>query len=255
MVKRFIVYARMIACLCLHPAWIIILMPSKVWYQHIEAWTKCPPFLRLHIHRYLLEWQLFDYNWNFRVFVGFFRDGQFFFGWIYEYNLVSTGWVNGLALSRPQGTTWTSDDRDHGRQMVSLGHTLIERFMGRQDPGGPHVGPMNFAIWTMIKTVLIPTREDYANIHSYPALSGYNHIYLFYILCHNVSKLPYDAVLRTYTATTNDCDKQNAIRCFQLFGYVQGLVFISRNITATFAAKGVYTKTRIDAYLREFELL
>ena len=30
-------------------------------------------------------------------------------------------------------------------------HTLIARFMGpiwgRQDPGGPHVGPMNFAIW------------------------------------------------------------------------------------------------------------
>ena len=128
-------------------------MPSKVWYQHIEAWTKCPPFLRLHLHRYLLEWQLFDYNWNFRVFVCFFRDGHFFFSWIYEYNLVSTGWVNGLALSRPQGTTWTSDDRDQGRQMVSLSHTLTERFMG--PPWGPsragrsQVGPM-LAPWTSL---------------------------------------------------------------------------------------------------------
>ena len=25
---------------------------------------------------------------------------------------------------------------------------------GRQDPGGPHVGPMNFAIWVYAKSVL-----------------------------------------------------------------------------------------------------
>ena len=39
--------------------------------------------------------------------------------------------------------------------------SLIARFMranmgpiwGRQDPGGPHVGPMNFAIWDWITQV------------------------------------------------------------------------------------------------------
>ena len=37
-------------------------------------------------------------------------------------------------------------------------HTLIARFMrpiwGRQDPCGPHVSPMNFAIWVLIPSVL-----------------------------------------------------------------------------------------------------
>ena len=39
------------------------------------------------------------------------------------------------------------------RVYVYLDTFLIARFMGpiwgRQDPGGPHVGPMNFAIWNM----------------------------------------------------------------------------------------------------------
>ena len=26
---------------------------------------------------------------------------------------------------------------------------------GRQDPGGPHVGPMNFAIWEVVKIIVI----------------------------------------------------------------------------------------------------
>ena len=39
--------------------------------------------------------------------------------------------------------------------VITAGATcLIARFMGpiwgRQDPGGPHVGPMNFAIWDAI---------------------------------------------------------------------------------------------------------
>ena len=44
--------------------------------------------------------------------------------------------------------------------------SLIARFMrpiwGRQDPGGPHVGPMNFAIWVGLISVFImgtPTYE------------------------------------------------------------------------------------------------
>ena len=31
---------------------------------------------------------------------------------------------------------------------------------GRQDPGGPHVGPMNFAIRDMIHDTLISTESD-----------------------------------------------------------------------------------------------
>ena len=26
---------------------------------------------------------------------------------------------------------------------------------GRQDPGGPHIGPMNFAIWVLFKTIIV----------------------------------------------------------------------------------------------------
>ena len=34
---------------------------------------------------------------------------------------------------------WLSDSKAHEANMGSIS--------GRQDPGGPHVGPMNFAIW------------------------------------------------------------------------------------------------------------
>ena len=34
------------------------------------------------------------------------------------------------------------DSKVHGANMGSI--------LGRQDPGGPHVGPMNFAIWVML---------------------------------------------------------------------------------------------------------
>ena len=34
---------------------------------------------------------------------------------------------------------WLSDSKVHGANMAPI--------WGRQDPGGPHVGPMNFVIW------------------------------------------------------------------------------------------------------------
>ena len=40
---------------------------------------------------------------------------------------------------RPMDTTWDPDSKVHGANMGP--------FWGRQDPDGPHVGPMNFAIW------------------------------------------------------------------------------------------------------------
>ena len=46
-------------------------------------------------------------------------------------------------------------------------YTLIARYMGpiwgRQDPGGPHVGPMNFAIWVNMQSC--PYRNSH-NKHS-----------------------------------------------------------------------------------------
>ena len=43
------------------------------------------------------------------------------------------------------------------RQHASLIAKFMGPFWGRQDPGGPHVGPMNFAIWDVIDYV----RWDY----------------------------------------------------------------------------------------------
>ena len=44
-----------------------------------------------------------------------------------------------ITLSNP-------DSKDHGANMGPI--------WGRQDPGGPHVGPMNFAIWECLPNSL-----------------------------------------------------------------------------------------------------
>ena len=45
-----------------------------------------------------------------------------------------------------------TDSEVHGANMGPI--------WGRQDPGGPHVGPMNFAIWGTIAFNLSPPRDD-----------------------------------------------------------------------------------------------
>ena len=40
------------------------------------------------------------------------------------------------------------DSNVHGANMGPI--------WGRQDPGGPHVGPMNFAVWVYIATLTVP---------------------------------------------------------------------------------------------------
>ena len=55
--------------------------------------------------------------------------------------LMSQWWLSSLAdlfVTRPQWVS-TPDSKVHGANMGLI--------WGRQDPGGPHVGPMNFAIW------------------------------------------------------------------------------------------------------------
>ena len=46
----------------------------------------------------------------------------------------------------------TPDSKVHGANMGPI--------WGRQDPGGPHVGPMNFAFWDSIdlKTLTVPLK-------------------------------------------------------------------------------------------------
>ena len=54
-------------------------------------------------------------------------------------------WYHNNPDSAPEGLT--SDSKVHGAKMGPI--------WGRQDPGGPHVGPMNFAIWDVNPEVLV----------------------------------------------------------------------------------------------------
>ena len=57
--------------------------------------------------------------------------------------------VGPILLSRIncyQGMDKYPDSKVHGANMGPI--------WGRQDPGGPHVGPMNFAIWVVTSIVL-----------------------------------------------------------------------------------------------------
>ena len=45
------------------------------------------------------------------------------------------------------GTEMDPDSKVHGNNMGPI--------WGRQDPGGPHVGPMNFAIWRNVVTMTV----------------------------------------------------------------------------------------------------
>ena len=43
------------------------------------------------------------------------------------------------------------DNKVHGANMGPI--------WGREDPGGPHVGPMNFDIWEVIRTIISAARD------------------------------------------------------------------------------------------------
>ena len=66
-------------------------------------------------------------------------------------------------LTGEQITYSTPDSKVHGANMGPI--------WGRQDPGGPHVGPMNFAIWE--NSSVITNANEYDNmIFSKRALMG-----------------------------------------------------------------------------------
>ena len=84
----------------------------------------------------------------------------------------------------PMKTTITPDSKVHGANMGPI--------WGRQDPFGPYVGPMNFAIWAAIK---LPPGD--AVLTTKPLLIG-NVICYYYQKSHWCCKLQYKAVLRGY---------------------------------------------------------
>ena len=59
-------------------------------------------------------------------------------------NLATGPWEQGLynrIWEHPVITGWYPENKIHGANMGSI--------WGRQDPGGPHIGPMNFVIWVV----------------------------------------------------------------------------------------------------------
>ena len=51
-----------------------------------------------------------------------------------------------------QTTGYIPDSKVHGANIGPI--------WGREDPGGPHVGPMNFAIWVVQQLVQANKNED-----------------------------------------------------------------------------------------------
>ena len=68
-----------------------------------------------------------------------------------------------------------SDSKVHGANMGPI--------WGRQDPGGPHVGPMNFAIWGIFFCISLRSidRADLV-VHVWRNVSYVQLIYMDYIL-------------------------------------------------------------------------
>ena len=66
-----------------------------------------------------------------------------------SYNLSSVIMTSGQHLA--------PDSKVHGTNMGPI--------WGQQDPGGPHVGPMNFVIWGMLRYIVIYQRGILAVIH------------------------------------------------------------------------------------------
>ena len=80
--------------------------------------------------------------------------GQFKWTYRVEYMYAPrllTQWAFGTHHKRPSGMKTFPDSKVHG---ANMGPTW-----GRQDPGGPHVGPINFASW-------VTARGDWSITHS-----------------------------------------------------------------------------------------
>ena len=63
-------------------------------------------------------------------------------------------------IRNPNLNSMSSSDQSEppgwpGHMQYYYNYYYMESIWGRQDPGGPHVGPMNFAIWVVFISVLI----------------------------------------------------------------------------------------------------
>ena len=71
--------------------------------------------------------------------------------------------------SQPWKHCWYSpDNKVHGANMVPI--------WGRQDPGGPHVGPMNFAIWVLVTRLAAYIRAASALLYRQVSLNWHTKI-------------------------------------------------------------------------------
>ena len=59
-----------------------------------------------------------------------------------------------VALQHLQAQSWPSRYPVYNSPDSKVHGAIIGPIWGRQDPGGPHVGPMNFAIWEEITELL-----------------------------------------------------------------------------------------------------
>ena len=75
------------------------------------------------------------------------RDGYSPEPW-YRYSRIKQ--LDGLTVRRYLTSPWSLADRSTDSKVHGVNMGPI---WGRQDPGGPHVGPMNFAIWVLIPHV------------------------------------------------------------------------------------------------------
>ena len=83
---------------------------------------------------------------------------------------------------------------------------------GRQDPGGPHVGPMHFAIWDMHLmfwsniTKVLTFREHTGHYTVYP--KKYAHVFCFAVLCCGYTLTDFPISIRLTSLAlwqSNDC--------------------------------------------------
>ena len=80
---------------------------------------------------------------------------------------MSVIWLNGDSIP---------DSKVHGANMGPI--------WGRQDPGGPHVGPMNFAIWDGDQDAYGITRPQWVNagVSAKSISDMYERLYIHYII-------------------------------------------------------------------------
>ena len=69
------------------------------------------------------------------------------------------------------------DSKVHGANMGPI--------LGRQDPDGPHVGPMNFAIWVILKSCILSILKWLSYWHYGTQAEEFQHSLTRYVPCYS----------------------------------------------------------------------